>query len=160
MHLGRILVSQETSSYVIKMEGDVRLVLCATLNDYMSTIFKSRDVSRIIIDMIEAKGVDSTTLGLLDKLAIYSNENFNIRPIIFCPDESLYETLLVMGLNDVFEIVSKEKSELENYKELASKPSHDSTIKKHVLEAHKVLSSINKKNKDEFLDLIAALERE
>jgi len=72
----------------------------------------------------------------------------------------LHETLLVMGLDDVFEIISKRKSELENLIELKSKPSHDTAIKQHVLEAHKLLSSINKKNKDEFLDLIAALERE
>jgi len=86
--LGRILVSQETGSYVIRLEGDVRVVLSATLNDYMNTIFKSKDISKIIIDMIETKGVDSTTLGLLAKLAIHSNANFNIRPIVFCPDET------------------------------------------------------------------------
>jgi len=158
--LGRILVSQETGSYVIRLEGDVRVVLSATLNDYMNTIFKSKDISKIIIDMIETKGVDSTTLGLLAKLAIHSNTNFNIRPIVFCPDESLHETLLIMGLDDVFEIINKRKSELENFIELKSKPPHDAAIKQHVLEAHKLLSSINKKNKDEFLDLIAALERE
>ena len=89
MSRGKILVSQDASSYVIKLEGDVRVVLCASLNDYMSTIFKSNTISRIIVDMVETEGVDSTTLGLLAKLAIYSNEKFNIRPIVFCPDESL-----------------------------------------------------------------------
>ncbi|MAD58247.1 MAG: anti-anti-sigma factor [Porticoccus sp.] len=160
MDLGRILVSQKKSSYFIRLEGDVRVVLSASLNDYMNIIFKSKDISKIIIDMIETKGVDSTTLGLLAKLAIYSNENFKIRPIVFCPDESLHETLLVMGLDDVFEIVSQKKSELENYEELKSKPTKNVIIKKHVLEAHKLLSSISMKNKEEFLDLIAALERE
>jgi hypothetical protein len=65
-----------------------------------------------------------------------------------------------MGLDDVFEIVSQKKSELENYEELKSKPTKNVIIKKHVLEAHKLLSSISMKNKEEFLDLIAALERE
>ena len=161
MSRGKILVSQGASSYVIKLEGDVRVVLCASLNDYMSTIFKSNTISRIIVDMVETEGVDSTTLGLLAKLAIYSNEKFNIRPIVFCPDESLYETLIVMGLDDVFEIIKSKQSDLDNYEELPSASTSSAIdIKKHVLTAHQLLSSINEKNKNEFLDLISALEKE
>jgi len=161
MSRGKILVSQDASSYVIKLEGDVRVVLCASLNDYMSTIFKSNTISRIIVDMVETEGVDSTTLGLLAKLAIYSNEKFNIRPIVFCPDESLYETLIVMGLDDVFEIIKSKQSDLNNYEELPSASTSSAIdIKKHVLTAHQLLSSINEKNKNEFLDLISALEKE
>tara|TARA_B110000444_G_scaffold258767_1_gene300610 strand:+ start:3274 stop:3762 length:489 start_codon:yes stop_codon:yes gene_type:complete len=161
MSRGKILVSQDASSYVIKLEGDVRVVLCASLNDYMSTIFKSNTISRIIVDMVETEGVDSTTLGLLAKLAIYSNEKFNIRPIVFCPDESLYETLIVMGLDDVFEIIKSKQSDLDNYEELPSASTSSAIdIKKHVLTAHQLLSSINEKNKNEFLDLISALEKE
>ena len=161
MSRGKILVSQDASSYVIKLEGDVRVVLCASLNDYMSTIFKSNTISRIIVDMVETEGVDSTTLGLLAKLAIYSNEKFNIRPIVFCPDESLYETLIVMGLDDVFEIIKSKQSDLDNYQELPSASTSSAIdIKKHVLTAHQFLSSINEKNKNEFLDLISALEKE
>ena len=161
MSRGKILVSQDASSYVIKLEGDVRVVLCASLNDYMSTIFKSNTISRIIVDMVETEGVDSTTLGLLAKLAIYSNEKFNIRPIVFCPDESLYETLIVMGLDDVFEIIKSKQSDLDNYEELPSASTSSAiNIKKHVLTAHQLLSSINEKNKNEFLDLISALEKE
>ena len=161
MSRGKILVSQDASSYVIKLEGDVRVVLCASLNDYMSTIFKSNTISRIIVDMVETEGVDSTTLGLLAKLAIYSNEKFNIRPIVFCPDESLYETLIVMGLDDVFEIIKSKQSDLDNYEELPSASTSSAIdIKKHVLTAHQFLSSINEKNKNECLDLISALEKE
>ena len=111
--------------------------------------------------MVETEGVDSTTLGLLAKLAIYSNEKFNIRPIVFCPDESLYETLIVMGLDDVFEIIKSKQSDLDNYQELPSASTSSAIdIKKHVLTAHQLLSSINEKNKNEFLDLISALEKE
>ena len=161
MSRGKILVSQDSSSHVIKLEGDVRVVLCASLNDYMNTIFKSKTISRIIVDMVETEGVDSTTLGLLARLAIYSNEKFNIRPIVFCPDASLYETLMVMGLDEVFEIVKSKQSDLNNCRELSFESTGSAVdIKAHVLMAHKLLSSINEKNKNEFLDLIAVLEKE
>jgi hypothetical protein len=127
----------------------------------MEVIFKSEKISEIIVDMVDTEGVDSTTLGLLAKLAIYSNENFKIRPIVFCPDESLYETLMVMGLDDVFKIVQKLRSRLEDYEELSVEdPSAvaDRT-RQQVLDAHRLLSSFNEKNKHEFLDLIQALEK-
>ena len=95
---GKILVSQDGRSYIIRLVGDVRVTLCASLNNYMEVIFMSEKISEIIVDMVYTEGVDSTTLGLLAKLAIYSNENFKIRPIVFCPDESLYETLMVTGV--------------------------------------------------------------
>jgi anti-anti-sigma factor len=159
---GKILVSQSNRSHVIKLVGDVRVTLCASLNDYMETIFKSDEISEIIVDMTDTDGVDSTTLGLLAKLAIYSNNRFEIRPIVFCPDESLHKTLMVMGLDDVFEIVQSLRSRLESYEELPANSGvaiADRT-KQHVLEAHRLLSSFNEKNKHDFLDLIKALEEE
>jgi anti-anti-sigma factor len=158
---GKILVSQDGRSYIIRLVGDVRVTLCASLNNYMEVIFKSEKISEIIVDMVDTEGVDSTTLGLLAKLAIYSNENFKIRPVVFCPDESLYETLMVMGLDDVFKIVQRLRSRLEDYEELSVEdPSAvaDRTTQQ-VLDAHRLLSSFNEKNKHEFLDLIQALEK-
>lgn len=158
---GKILVSQDGRSYIIRLVGDVRVTLCASLNNYMEVIFMSEKISEIIVDMVDTEGVDSTTLGLLAKLAIYSNENFKIRPIVFCPDESLYETLMVMGLDDVFKIVQRLRSRLEDYEELSVEdPSAvaDRTTQQ-VLDAHRLLSSFNEKNKHEFLDLIQALEK-
>ena len=128
----------------------------------MEVIFKSEKISEIIVDMVDTEGADSTTLGLLAKLAIYSNDKFKIRPIVFCPDESLYETLMVMGLDDVFEIVQSLRLRLEGYEELpVDVPSTvvDRT-KQHVLDAHHLLSSFSEKNKHEFLDLIQTLEEE
>ena len=158
---GKILVSQDGRSYIIRLVGDVRVTLCASLNNYMEVIFMSEKISEIIVDMVDTEGVDSTTLGLLAKLAIYSNENFKIRPVVFCPDESLYETLMVMGLDDVFKIVQRLRSRLEDYEELSVEdPSAvaDRTTQQ-VLDAHRLLSSFNEKNKHEFLDLIQALEK-
>ena len=159
---GKILVSQSDCSYVIKLVGDVRVILCASLNNYMDAIFKSEKISEIIVDMVDTEGADSTTLGLLAKLAIYSNDKFKIRPIVFCPNESLHKMLMAMGLDDVFEIVKSLQSRLDDYKELAveAPSSIADRTRQHVLDAHRLLSSFNEKNKYEFLDLIQALEAE
>jgi anti-anti-sigma factor len=155
---GKILVSQHNGSYVIKLVGDVRVTLCTSLNNYMDVVFQSDEISEVVVDMIDAVGVDSTTLGLLAKLAIYCNEKFQLKPVVFCPDESLCQTLMVMGLDDIFEIVQSVPTVSDSCEELPTASSGIDETKKHVLEAHHLLSSFNERNRKEFVDLIRALE--
>ena len=157
MEPGKILVSEHDGAYVIKLTGDVRVTLCSSLNHYMEVIFKSSHISEVVVDMLEAEGVDSTTLGLLAKLAIHCNEQYQIKPVVFCPDESLYRTLIVMGLDDVFDIAQTVPAE-SVCKELSEATPSVEETREQVLEAHKLLSSFNERNKQEFMDLIRALE--
>ena len=159
MEAGKILVSQHDGTYVIKLVGDVRVTLCTTLNNYIETIFKGGNVSEVVVDMLDTDGVDSTTLGLLAKLAIHCNGSFNIKPTVFCPDESLYHTLDIMGLDDVFDIVQDSLKTIENFEELPTTSIDEREARERVLEAHRLLSKLNEKNKQEFVDLINTLEQ-
>ena len=159
MEAGKILVSQHDGTYVIKLVGDVRVTLCTTLNNYIETIFKGGNVSEVVVDMLDTDGVDSTTLGLLAKLAIHCNGSFNIKPTVFCPDESLYHTLDIMGLDDVFDIVQDSLETIENFEELPTTSIDEREAGERVLEAHRLLSKLNEKNKQEFVDLINTLEQ-
>jgi anti-anti-sigma factor len=155
---GKILVSEHDSSYVIKLTGDVRVTLCTSLSKYMDAIFHTDKISEVVVDMINAEGVDSTTLGLLAKLAIHCNNRYQLKPVVFCPDESLYQTLMVMGLDDVFDITQSVPERSDVCEELAViTPSIDES-REQVLEAHRLLSSFNERNKQEFIDLIRTLE--
>ncbi len=158
MEPGKILVSEHDGAYVIKLTGDVRVTLCTSLNNYMEAIFQSGHISEVVVDMLEAEGIDSTTLGLLAKLAVHCNNKYQIKPVVFCPDESLYQTLSIMGLDDVFDIAQTVPCKESDCEELSIiSPSVDET-REQVLEAHRLLSSFNDRNKQEFMDLIRALE--
>ena len=159
MEAGKILVSQHDGTYVIKLVGDVRVTLCTTLNNYIETIFKGGNVSEVMVDMIDTEGVDSTTLGLLAKLAIHCNNNLKINPTVFCPDESLYHTLDIMGLDDVFDIIQEPPGFMENFEELSAASVDECEARERVLEAHRLLSRLNDRNKQEFVDLIHTLEQ-
>ncbi len=158
MESGKILVSEHDGVNVIKLVGDVRVTLCTSLNNYIETIFSSGNVSEVVIDMIDTDGVDSTTLGLLAKLAIYCNTNFHIKPVLFCPDESLFHTLDIMGLDDVFNIVQSAPESIDDFKELPVTSVDENEARERVLEAHRLLSELSERNKQEFIDLIRTLE--
>ena len=163
MDKGKILVSRGEGDFVIKLEGDVRLTLCAPLNHYIETIFSSDKVESVIVDMLAAKGVDSTTLGLLAKLAIYCNKHFSICPTLFCTDPGLLQVIESMGMDDLFDIVEQTPEQLgdvDELQQLSDSKQDIELIRKHILEAHKLLVTLSPDNSSQFMDLIASLERE
>ena len=155
---GKILVAEDNGTYLLKLTGDVRMTLCTSLNSYMEAIFQNTSVKSVLVDLLNAEGVDSTTLGLLAKLAIHCEKQYGIVPTVFCTDESLLRILLSMGLDDVFEILQDCPETLKNLHELDSVNADVEQIRGHVLEAHKLLSLLNSQNQKEFVDLIRALE--
>ena len=158
MNEGKILVAEERGVYLLKLTGDVRMTLCASLNRYLDAIFRNPEVDDVIVDLLETEGVDSTTLGLLAKLAIYTEKHYKLKPTVFCKNQSISRILIGMGLDDIFDIVRETPEELTHLQELRPVAADEEQIKQHVLEAHKLLSVLNSKNQREFIDLIRSLE--
>ena len=74
MTTGKIQFAESEGTFVLKFVGDVRLTLCAALDAYIEKIFSVLTFNAIIIDLTEADGIDSTSLGLLAKLSILSKQ--------------------------------------------------------------------------------------
>ena len=160
MSVGKILVSDEQGNYLIKFIGDVRVTLCGSLNRYMETIFGSSEVNKVVVDMLEAEGLDSTTLGLMAKLGLHCRKEYGLDVQVFCQNPSILRTLDCMGFNDLFEIF-QEVPETETTGKLHSIAAVDTEmdeIRRQVLEAHRLLVELNPENSTEFTDLIRALE--
>ena len=158
MSAGKIFVSDEQGNYLIKFVGDVRVTLCGSLNHYMETIFGSRDVKKVVVDMLEAEGLDSTTLGLLAKLGLHCRKQYGIDVQVFCQNPSILRTLDCMGFDELFDIFQDVPQISAKLQSITSVNSEVDEIRKQVLEAHKLLVQLNPKNSSEFIDLIRALE--
>ena len=104
MSTGKILVSDKDGNYLIKFSGDVRVNLCGSLNHHMAAIFGSTDVQHVVIDMLEAECVDSTTLGLIAKLALHCRKEYNINMQLFCQNPSILRTLDCMSFYEIIDI--------------------------------------------------------
>ncbi len=157
---GKIFVAEEKGVYLLKLIGDVRIAHSISLSTYIDAIFKSDSVNNVFIDMVDTVAIDSTALGLLTKLAIYCEKTFGIKPTVFCTSPGIFRILENMGLEDVFDIVRGCPSETENLRELEQISADVNELRQQVLEAHRLLSILNSKNRKEFIDLIHALESE
>ena len=163
MNKGQIFVGEADGNYLIKMSGDVRVTLCASLNHYVERIFTNRHVKSVLVDLLETEGVDSTTLGLLTKLALSSKRHFGIDPLLFCDNPGILRTLDSMSLDELFTIIQQSSAESDamgGLDELPCDNCDEEEARRSVLEAHRLLVEINPQCEAEFIDLIRYLEDE
>lgn len=153
---GRILVTESEGACVMKLEGDVRLTLCARVDAFLDSMF-SHPFESVVVDINEAEGIDSTTLGLLAKLALRAREERGIQPTLFSANGDLTRVVRSMGLERVFTIVEA-MPDVRADEELPQVEASDETIRRQVLDAHQVLMNLDHRNVTAFKDLVAALQ--
>ena len=157
---GKILVADSMGDYLLKLSGDVRVTLCGTLNRHIETIFGSKNVKQVVVDMLDADCLDSTTLGLLAKLGLHCRKNYGINIQVFCENASILRTLECMSFDEIFDIF-QDVPDIKEHIHLHSIQIENSDIdavRLQVLEAHKLLIELSPGNSREFTDLIRALE--
>ena len=145
---------------MLKLLGEVRLTLCSTLEGFLEKMFGESDFRSVIIDLTETDTIDSTSLGLLAKLSIQAKKRFNLVPIIISTRDDITRILLSMGFDSVFVIV-RELDGLTrlNMSDLPCECNSEQAVQARVLEAHRILMSLNEENRQAFSDLVKQLER-
>ena len=156
---GRVLAAHENGAYVLRLVGDVRLTLCATIEDYVEHMLDDPAFTSVWVDLCGAEGIDSTTLGQLAKLALSVKERFGFRPAIFCCDDGINRLLESMGLDRLFELHEKTCCATVCSAMLPMVPGSEDEVREKVLEAHRVLMDASDDNHERFRDLVASLER-
>lgn len=158
MRPGQILVADHEGVYVIKMLGDVRLTLCISFDQFIDTMFSRDDFSEVMFDLSEAEAIDSTTLGLMAKIALQGREQRGITPVIYSTNQSINRLLRTMGFQEIFTIVQDLEPPVEPAEPLPVDATEEQQVKEKVLEAHKILMGLNRENRETFRNLVKMLE--
>lgn len=157
---GKIQVAFVNGTHVIKLSGDVRLNLCTGLEKYIDETLAVPNFTNVVIDLSKAEAIDSTTLGQLAKISILCRERYQLTPTIVSPHSTITRLLLSMGFDQVFHIIHEPFSNDIKFKEWVTEAMDEEEGRIQVIEAHRVLMSLNDKNKSEFHDLVYSLESE
>jgi anti-anti-sigma factor len=160
MEPGRILVGDHDGIYVLKFTGDVRVTLCATVDSFLKALLNRGDFRAVVVDLTATDGIDSTSLGLLARLSIETQRRFGFVPTLVSTQPDITRLLSTMGFDDVFHIVEEPLTEVGQLGELPELESDQEDLRQRVLEAHRVLMSLNDRNRENFQDLVTALETE
>lgn len=157
---GKILAASHAGAYVLRLEGDVRLTLCTTIDDYIDRMFEDPEFSSVWVDLCRAEGIDSTTLGLLAKLAQRAQKDFGFSPAIYSCDPGINRLLRSMAFQQLFEFHEEEGcAGPDDIREVPVVEGSEEVVRDKVWEAHKVLMGLSEENRARFQDLMAVLER-
>ena len=158
MTKGRILVAENDGVYLLKLTGDVRVTLCASIADYLERIFSGETPDEVYVDLFDAEGVDSTTLGLLARLALYTEEKFGFKTRLLCDNPSILRVFEAMDIDSLFEVLGTDVAPDLKAAEIDPGEPGEEELRQQVLEAHKLLVKLNPELMGEFYDLISSLE--
>ncbi len=159
MSQGSIFYAMLDNHYVIKFTGEVRLTLCSSLDAHLEKVISSNECEHVLIDVTEAICLDSTTLGLIAKLAIRAKNQGLPAPMLVSTHDDVTRTLLSMGFDQVFVLL--DVLPLTQY-ELIQVPLVQESVEEmqeRIIKAHKILMSLNDSNYEAFNSLIAVLEK-
>ena len=152
------MAAQYKGVYVIKLVGDVRLTLCCTIDDYLGAMFAAPEFVNVVVDVTEAENIDSTSLGMMAKLAIQAKQQFNFIPVLICTNPNIKRLLESMSFNKVFDIREQPLKAESDFDELKQHNCDEKELREKVIEAHKVLMGLSEDNRASFSELVTALE--
>lgn len=158
MTSGEVFAAFVNGVHVLRLTGDVRLNLCSAFEHYLNDILKRSDFSNVVIDLSNAEGVDSTTLGQIAKIAIICRERFGITPTIASPNASITRILLSMGFDQVFHIVDQAFTAEVDFEQWVAGSIDEDEAREQIIAAHKILMSMNDENVNTFKALVDSLE--
>ena len=156
----RIYYAEDAGSYYLRFVGDVRVTFCITLTTYLQRLFSAATIESVVVDLRSAKAVDSTTLGLLAKLALFLKDKDYPQPLLIVEDASMIRLLESMGIDEIFSFSGALPGDLTQLKELPFIAASSDEAKEKVIDAHKTLMGMTNKNMKVFSDLVKNLEAE
>ncbi|MAZ04926.1 STAS domain-containing protein [Marinobacter sp. SS8-8] len=156
----KILQAEKQGIYVLKFIGEIRLNLCSTLDNLVESITQDPQFRTVVIDLTETEIIDSTTLGFLAKIAMAAQKQSHFLPTLVSTNPDITRIVTSMGFDKIFIIVREPASRIEELEEIPVLRASEQQVRDKVLDAHKVLMGLNKRNREEFRNLVRALECE
>jgi len=155
---GRIKAAFESGVFVLKLCGDVRLTLCATLDAEAQRLAELPGLRAVMVDLRQATNVDSTALGFLAKVAMAVQGRLDDPPTIIADHPDVRRMLDVMGFARYFTLLEAPLTEPSELDELPHVEADESGIQQRILEAHRILMHMSEHNRHEFQPFVELLE--
>jgi anti-anti-sigma factor len=154
----QILAANDSGAYLLRLCGDVRLTLSTTLDDYLESMVADPEFQTLIVDLCEADNLDSTTLGMLAKVALRVEADFHVQPDLYSCKAGISRLIRSMGFSQLFQIHDELCCAEGKTTELTAQTNNEKQIHAKVVDAHRTLMSLSTENEARFKDLLNALE--
>ena len=158
MEAGTAFYVKQGTVYLIKLVGDIRYTMGCALGDFLDELFARADFDDIVVDLTETHSIDSTSLGLLAKIANFSREHFSRKTTLLSTNADVNQVLDTMGFYEIFNIRDTGETISVALQQLASQtPCNKDDLTRIVFEAHRTLSEINPQNRQAFQGVLDSM---
>ncbi|HQC71163.1 MAG TPA: STAS domain-containing protein [Candidatus Competibacteraceae bacterium] len=157
MEAGAAFYVKQNQTYILKLVGDIRYTMGCTLGDFLDDLFAHGDCDDIIVDLTDTQSIDSTSLGLLAKIANFSRQRFARRTTLLSTHPDVNQVLDNLGFYDIFNIRDTGEAITAALRELAIQPPAKEQLTRIVFEAHRALSELNPRNQEAFRSVLDSL---
>jgi anti-anti-sigma factor len=158
MESGAVFYVKQGDTYVIKLNGDVRYTMGCALGDFLNRLFAQTDYDGIIVDLTDAHSIDSTSLGLLARIANFSHQHFAHKTTLLSTNPDVNQILENLGFYEIFDIRDTGETISAALRQLAvPEPCDKDALTRIVYEAHRTLSELNPHNQEAFKGVLNSL---
>ena len=159
----RALFGRSDRTAVLRLEGPVRYTMALALRAFVDDALARAPAELVVVDLRATTFVDSTGLGLIARLGRLALSRSGRRAVIVSGETDVMTVLRSAALDVLFVVVEEPPGELPS--ELAEVPllppkGEADAVGRVILDAHRDLAGLSKKNHDEYRGVIAALEVE
>ena len=157
----KVLHASHQGVHVLRFVGEIRYTLSPALEQFITGLFSGLPPAGFVVDLTDTTSIDSTNLGLLADIAKRMRKCGGPPVILVSHRTEINEVLVSMGFNEVFTMVPNSESDLAADHELELNETSDATtMASTLLKAHRTLMALNEHNRDQFHDVVSALEEE
>jgi anti-anti-sigma factor len=158
MDSGAAYYLKQGNTYIIKLSGDVRYTMGCALGDFLNGLFARTDYDDIIVDLTETHSIDSTSLGLLARIANFCRQRFAHKTTLLSTNADVNQILENLGFYEIFNIRDTGETISATLRQLAiPAPCDKDALTRIVYEAHRTLSELNPNNEETFRGVLDGL---
>lgn len=160
---GKVRYAYENGTWFIKLQGAICHPLGPTINTLVEQAITTADSKHFVIDLREAKIIDSTCLGILTRVATGKPRRKGPKPVIISGGGTIAKTMQIFCFHRLFDMVESPGTE-------EAFPLHTETatgvsllgedMLALLLDAHRRLCAIDAETHSAFKDVVEALEHE
>lgn len=150
MESGAAFYVRQGNTYILKLIGDVRYTMGCALGDFLDRLFTQTDYNDIIVDLTETHSIDSTSLGLLAKIANFNRQHFAHKTTLLSTNADVNQILDNMGFYEIFNIRDTGEAITAALQQLAINAPCKDELTRIMYEAHQTLSDLNPRNEEAF----------
>lgn len=153
-----VLYVLENRCLYLNMIGEIRHTLCVGLDTLIRQLIQQDQVDKFVVDLRQASFLDSTSLGIIARMARDMHSKSSDKPILISTNEDVNQILNSVQFNSITQIVKNWDNLPDQYYEISIHTNQPRSPREIILESHKELSRISEDNLDKFVGVIKSLE--